>query len=237
MFHLSLLDLYVKNILARGGIEFLAVFLGIALSLWVDDYRESRAINVRIFDDYQKIHTEVKSNIKNINNIIKKNKDLLITERYLLDVLDGKISYNQNEIHGKIYSIVSPTFFGMTSAYKASVSSGRFNFSEHSLIINEVSLLYEHYFSRLSLNGDLFDNRMHDFKYDFSLPFFKPNYVKGNIDSLKLKDYFFSDRFHNGLLYCHDFRKIYYMNRLAETESQLLKVDKVFKTYFASNSI
>ena len=27
----------MKNILARGGIEFLAVFLGIALSLWVDD--------------------------------------------------------------------------------------------------------------------------------------------------------------------------------------------------------
>ena len=29
-------DLDMKNILARGGIEFLAVFLGIALSLWVD---------------------------------------------------------------------------------------------------------------------------------------------------------------------------------------------------------
>ena len=35
----------MKNILARGGIEFLAVFLGIALSLWVDDYRESKEIN------------------------------------------------------------------------------------------------------------------------------------------------------------------------------------------------
>ena len=30
----------MKNILAKGGIEFLAVFLGIALSLWVDDFRE-----------------------------------------------------------------------------------------------------------------------------------------------------------------------------------------------------
>ena len=237
MFDLSLLDSYMKNILARGGIEFLAVFLGIALSLWVDDYRESREINVRLFDDYQKIHSEVKSNIQNIRNIIKKNKDILITERYLLDVLDGKKSYEQNEIYGRIYSIVSPTFFGMTSAYKTSVSSGRFNFPEQSAIIKEVSLLYEHYFSRLSLNGDLFDNRMHDFKYDFALPFFKPNYVKDNNDSLKLKDYFFSDRFYNGLLYCHDFRKIYYMNRLVETESQLLKVDKVFKNYFASNSI
>ncbi len=29
----------MRTILARGGIEFLAVFLGIALSLWVDDFR------------------------------------------------------------------------------------------------------------------------------------------------------------------------------------------------------
>ena len=32
----------MKNILARGGVEFLAVFLGIALSLWVDKYRENK---------------------------------------------------------------------------------------------------------------------------------------------------------------------------------------------------
>ena len=35
----------MKNILARGGVEFVAVFLGIALSLWVDDYREN--VNIR----------------------------------------------------------------------------------------------------------------------------------------------------------------------------------------------
>ena len=29
----------MKKILARGGIEFLAIFLGIALSLLVDDYK------------------------------------------------------------------------------------------------------------------------------------------------------------------------------------------------------
>ena len=34
----------MKNILARGGIEFLAVFLGIALSLYVDEWREENQI-------------------------------------------------------------------------------------------------------------------------------------------------------------------------------------------------
>ena len=34
----------MKNILARGGIEFLAVFIGIILSLWVDDKRNLKSI-------------------------------------------------------------------------------------------------------------------------------------------------------------------------------------------------
>ena len=43
----------VKNILARGGIEFLAVFLGIALSLWVDDVNKAKELEkqkLEVFD-------------------------------------------------------------------------------------------------------------------------------------------------------------------------------------------
>ena len=32
----------MNELLKRGGIEFLAVFLGIALSLWVDQYQKSK---------------------------------------------------------------------------------------------------------------------------------------------------------------------------------------------------
>ena len=43
----------MKNILARGGVEFLAVFLGIALSLWVDEYqkpKESKKLSNQILN-------------------------------------------------------------------------------------------------------------------------------------------------------------------------------------------
>ena len=46
----------MRNILAKGGVEFLAVFLGIALSLWVDDYREEKELSNRITDDYENIY-------------------------------------------------------------------------------------------------------------------------------------------------------------------------------------
>ena len=64
----------MKKVLTRGGIEFIAVFLGIALSLWVDDFREERELNDRLKDDLRKIYLEVQSNIQNIENIIRKNK-------------------------------------------------------------------------------------------------------------------------------------------------------------------
>ena len=50
----------MQNILARGGVEFLAVFLGIALSLWVDEYQKSKdfkslnnQILLRLYDNLE----------------------------------------------------------------------------------------------------------------------------------------------------------------------------------------
>ena len=58
----------MKNLLTRGGIEFLAVFIGIVLSLWVDDWREERELKHRLKEDYKKIHLEVKTDIVNIDD-------------------------------------------------------------------------------------------------------------------------------------------------------------------------
>ena len=70
----------MKTILARGGIEFLAVFLGIALSLWVDDFREERELKERLNDDLIKIYNEVQANTANIETIIDLNEKYLSYE-------------------------------------------------------------------------------------------------------------------------------------------------------------
>ena len=79
----------MRNILAKGGIEFLAVFLGIVLSLWVDDYRESKELDNRLNDDHKKILTEVNANIKNINEIIDANKRHSTAEDSLIEILNA----------------------------------------------------------------------------------------------------------------------------------------------------
>ena len=49
----------MKNILARYGVEFVAVFLAIALSLWVDDYRENVNIKKDVRNSLNAIASEL----------------------------------------------------------------------------------------------------------------------------------------------------------------------------------
>ena len=122
----------MKTILTRGGIEFLAVFLGIALSLWVDDYREERELKERLNDDLIKIYNEVQANTVNIEKIIDLNEKNLSHEEKLLKILNKEIVYDFGEVVQIISDIRWPTFFGETTAYRSSVSSGRFNTSKKS---------------------------------------------------------------------------------------------------------
>ena len=72
--------------------------LGIALSLWVDDYRESKELRERLSDDYQKIYKEVLSNIENIDNIINLNNEIVKSEKKLIEILNQKkIQFQGND--------------------------------------------------------------------------------------------------------------------------------------------
>ena len=214
----------MKSILSRGGIEFLAVFLGIVLSLWVDDYRENKELNERLMEDYKKIYLEVNSNITNIENIISQNENYKENEEHLLKILNKESLFNFDKVISLIKKINTPTFFGEETAYKSSVSSGRLNTSKNDLLTRQISLLYEHYFKRLELNGDYLDKYMMNFTKDYAIVFNKARFNQNDIDTLYLKNYFFSDTFHNGLLDLYDMRKNWYLLRLYDTKSQLYKV-------------
>ena len=225
----------LKRIISKGGVEFIAVFLGIALSLWVDDWREDKEIRARLQDDYKKIHFEIKSDIKNLDYIIKSNLNHINTEKYLLSVINKERVFNFNKIIRAIDSLDSPTFFGNKSAYSSSLTSGRFNISQNSDIVSEISLLYEHFYKRLTLNGDILDQRISDFDRFYSINFFKPIYNQPSVDTTKLKKYFFSDEFHNGLLIFHDFRSTNYISRLNQTLTQMKKVDNLLNDFLVTD--
>ena len=134
------------NIVTRGGVEFLAVFLGLFLSLWFDDYQEDKEVNKRLKEDYRKIHVEIKEDLLHIDTLIASNTQMVTLEEYLLSVLDGHTSFDFDTVISVVGSLSVPTFFGNQSAYTASVASGRFNMSKDNNLVQPISKLYEHYY-------------------------------------------------------------------------------------------
>ena len=57
----------MKNILARGGIEFLAVLLGISGSLWIDNYSKEKEIYISLNQDISNIRLDIQQDLEEIS--------------------------------------------------------------------------------------------------------------------------------------------------------------------------
>ena len=200
-----------------GVVSNLLLYFWGLLSLWVDDYREEKELSDRITEDYENIYYEVKSNIKIIEAIISQNNDIILCEEKILEILNRKVPYKQDNVIKLVSNIFSLTFFGETSAHRTSVASGRFNSSRNDTLTKQISKLYEHYFVRLNKNGAWVDDV---FNQGHTIPFYTAIYNINNLDSLIIKKYFFSDTFQNNFLFFRFARSIYMM-RLEETWDQL----------------
>ena len=59
----------MKTILTRGGIEFLAVLLGISGSLWIDNYSKEKEIYTALNQDLSNIKLDIQQDLEEINKI------------------------------------------------------------------------------------------------------------------------------------------------------------------------
>ena len=57
----------MKNILTRGGIEFLAVLLGISGSLWIDNYSKEREIYIALNQDISNIKLDIEQDLEAVS--------------------------------------------------------------------------------------------------------------------------------------------------------------------------
>lgn len=168
----------MNNILARGGIEFIAVFLGIALSLWVDEYRENNEIQ-RLNDSIlNRLYDNLESDSTNFTWVINAHKTSLKS----CNSINKWIDSNQN-IHDSVNIHISRvainTFtWANKEEYSSLKTSGRLD-----LIKNEelVKTLHE-YYSQIEfaqkveddLNSDWIQNEFIPFIADYSNYFGNP---------------------------------------------------------------
>ena len=168
----------MKNVLARGGIEFIAVFLGIALSLWVDEYRENNEIQRLNNSILNRLYDNLESDSTNFTWVINAHKTSLKS----CNSINKWIDSNQN-IHDSVNIHISRvainTFtWANKEEYSSLKTSGRLD-----LIKNEelVKTLHE-YYSQIEfaqkveddLNSDWIQNEFIPFIADYSNYFGNP---------------------------------------------------------------
>ena len=134
----------MKNILARGGVEFLAVFLGIALSLWVDDYRENVKIKKDVHNSLNAIALELAENKETLLHTMKSIK---FNDTFTDRLLDMKNFDNQNIVtkdsiwHANIIPLGNKLY---VNAYKNMVSSGLLYQIYDRKLLNQIQTVYEY---------------------------------------------------------------------------------------------
>ena len=134
----------MKNILAKGGIEFLAVFLGIVLSLWVDDYKDKINMKNEIKNSLNALEIELKDNKETLDYIIKSiDYNIKFTDRLLdTDILfNQKVSSKDSIWNANIIPLGSKLY---KSAYNNIVSSGLIYKIDDKKLIYEIQTVYDY---------------------------------------------------------------------------------------------
>ena len=78
----------MKNILARGGIEFLAVILGISGSLWIDDNSNYKKDRKQEYEAYNRLSNALSEDIKLMDEaLIENDRVIFIIENMMEGVI------------------------------------------------------------------------------------------------------------------------------------------------------
>jgi len=151
----------MKNILTRGGIEFLAVLLGISGSLWIDNYSKEREIYIALNQDISNIRLDIQQDLEEINKI-----DSLITLG--LAKIDLYLKITNKEINVEeldtttfsrfLFQGFTNTFFPMGSSYLVAQNSGRINKIEDQNLLKSISKYYQNSYERLKTNNFMYDD-------------------------------------------------------------------------------
>ena len=103
----------MKSLLARGGVEFIAVLLGISLSLYVDENSKKKEIQLALQKDLISIRADLKKDLYEIQRIDSLKTRGLNQLNLYLDIINNKIQLSNldEEKLFSNYGNISYTFF------------------------------------------------------------------------------------------------------------------------------
>ena len=215
----------MKNILARGGIEFLAVLLGLSGSLWIDGVSKNNAQRKEFFQDLIAINNELIDDLSVVSEKIEYNEKKLKEIREFLTIFEkSKIG---KEALDTIAFFKEPlgnrSFFGKKSAYLSSKSAGNFNRTSNLNIVHTLTRLYDQTYVRMDANNKYMDDiTLRDDQWTWYLSNSTRNFIY-NIDEVLNK--INSSEFYNWVIK-NEFMFNYFIDLMKETKKEMIETQK-----------
>ena len=215
----------MKNIFARGGVEFLAVLLGISLSLWVDGVSNDNAQRKEFYQDLIAINNELIDDLSVVSEKIKYNENKLTEIREFLTIFEkskiGKEALDTIAIFKE--PLGNRSFFGKKSAYLSSKSAGNFNRTSNLKIVHSLTRLYDQTYVRMDANNKYMDDiTLRDDHWTWYLS----NSTRGfiyNID--EVLNAINSSEFYNWVIK-NEFMFNYFIDLMKETKKEMIETQK-----------
>ena len=215
----------MKNILARGGIEFLAVLLGLSGSLWIDGVSKNNAQRKEFFQDLIAINNELIDDLSVVSEKIEYNEKKLKEIREFLAIFEkSKIG---EEALDTIAFFKEPlgnrSFFGKKSAYLSSKSAGNFNRTSNLNIVHTLTRLYDQTYVRMDANNKYMDDiTLRDDQWTWYLSNSTRNFIY-NIDEVLNK--INSSEFYNWVIK-NEFMFNYFNDLMKKTKKEMIETQK-----------
>ena len=142
----------------KSILELFMIFLAITISFFIEEWRQDNQLKKRLIEDYNAMSKDLDEDIIQLEAVISEHSSKNLVGHNLMDMLNNKIPFNYDSFLEKSKKIgTGNTFFGTTSAYDVSVSSGRLTYFGVSKLSHEIGLVYGHHYDRLDVNGKLMD--------------------------------------------------------------------------------
>ena len=215
----------MKNILARGGIEFIAVLLGLSGSLWIDGVSKNNAQRKEFFQDLIAINNELIDDLSVVSEKIEYNEKKLKEIREFLTIFEkSKIG---EEALDTIAFFKEPlgnrSFFGKKSAYLSSKSAGNFNRTSNLNIVHTLTRLYDQTYVRMDANNKYMDDiTLRDDQWTWYLSNSTRNFIY-NIDEVLNK--INSSEFYNWVIK-NEFMFNYFIDLMKKTKKEMIETQK-----------
>ena len=151
----------MKNILARGGIEFLAVLLGISGSLWLENSRSEKELSSQLNQSLKALKLSILEDKKGLIRYVDNYEDLIKQFSFIQNEDSVKQSTNERLRRAFEQTTVARNINLDFTIFNAMESSGLIYKIESDQLRNKILKLYQSHYKTIQI---LFDYDMETVK-------------------------------------------------------------------------